>query len=98
LHAIIVQQYYLVVSLCKLTLWVMSIHLMATSFAFFNLANTVAWGSAQACHPQKKNYSQLPWCHGWVEKWEWEWEGIGNEVIEMGGNWDKKICSRTSLV
>jgi len=29
----------------------LSIDLITTSFAFFNLANTVAWGSAQACHP-----------------------------------------------
>ena len=29
---------------------------------------------------------------------EWEWDGNGNEVIEMGGNWYKKICSRTPLI
>jgi len=23
-------------------------------------------------------------------RWEWEWDKNGNEVIEMGGNWDKK--------
>jgi len=58
-HAIIVQQCYLVVFLCKLTfnfLGCTSIHIIATSFAFFNLANTVACGSAQACH-LPKNYS-----------------------------------------
>jgi len=33
---------------------VLSVHLIAASFAFSNLANTVAWGSAQACQPQRK--------------------------------------------
>jgi len=33
---------------------VLSIHLITTLFALVNLANTVAWGSAQACRPQKK--------------------------------------------
>jgi len=23
-------------------------------------------------------------------RWEWEWDGYGNEVIEMGGNWCEK--------
>jgi len=31
-------------------------------------------------------------------RWEWERGGDGNEVTEMGGNWDEKIYSRTSLV
>jgi len=33
---------------------VLSVDLIATSFAFFNLVNTVAWGSGQACRPHKK--------------------------------------------
>jgi len=88
LHAIIVQQYYLVVFLCKLTFifWVLSFHLIAISFAFFNLANTVAWGSVQACRPQKKLFittvmSRLSCKMGMgmgevgIDRWEkWEWD------------------------
>jgi len=66
---------------------VLSIHLIATSFAFFNLANTVAWGSAQACRLQKNiihNYHDVT-----VELQN----GNGN-----GRELGQKICSRTSLL
>ena len=58
-HAIIVQQYYLVPFFASwhFIFWVLSIHLIATSFAFFNLSSIVAWESAQECHPQKKNHN-----------------------------------------
>jgi len=34
----------------------------------------------------------------WDLSFRWEWDGNKNEVIEMGGNWYKKICSRTPLI
>ena len=50
-HAIIVHQYYLVIFLCKLTFNFLGAvnsfdRYIATLFAFLNLANTVASGSA----------------------------------------------------
>jgi len=52
----------------------LSIHLIV---AFFNLSNTIGWGSAQACCPQKKFFinTQISRLSCRI--------GMG-----MGGNWD----------
>jgi len=68
---------------------VLSIHLIATSFAFTNLANAVAWGSAQAFRPAP------------AEKIIHNYRDVMIELQNgngMGGNWDKNMFPHISTV
>jgi len=82
---------------------VLSIHLIATSFAFLNLANTARKkiihnycdvtvklqnGNGNGRELGIDRWEKWEWDLSF--RWKWEWDGNGNEAIEMGGNWDKK--------